>query len=82
MVYGLEKFKEYFADYTNQYVFIGGTACKQPGIVLKDNESGYPMLLDGAETTPTEDVGGIYGFYGFMTVYRDKRHPEHEAMKA
>ena len=27
MVYGLEKFKEYFADYTNQYVFIGGTAC-------------------------------------------------------
>ena len=27
MVYGLEKFKEYFGDHTNQYVFIGGTAC-------------------------------------------------------
>lgn len=27
MVYGLEKFKEFFGDYTNQYVFIGGTAC-------------------------------------------------------
>lgn len=27
MVYGLKKFKEYFEDYTNQYVFIGGTAC-------------------------------------------------------
>jgi len=27
MVYGLDKFKEYFGDYTNQYVFIGGTAC-------------------------------------------------------
>lgn len=27
MVYGLEKFKEYFKDYTSQYVFIGGTAC-------------------------------------------------------
>lgn len=27
MVHGLEKFKEYFRDYTNQYVFIGGTAC-------------------------------------------------------
>jgi hypothetical protein len=27
MVHGLEKFKEYFKDYTNQYVFIGGTAC-------------------------------------------------------
>jgi len=27
MVHGLEKFKEYFRDHTNQYVFIGGTAC-------------------------------------------------------
>lgn len=27
MVYGIEKFKEYFNDYTGQYVFIGGTAC-------------------------------------------------------
>ena len=27
MVHGLEKFKEYFTDHTNQYVFIGGTAC-------------------------------------------------------
>jgi len=27
MVHGLEKFKEYFGNHTNQYVFIGGTAC-------------------------------------------------------
>ncbi len=27
MVRGMSKFKEYFADYTGQYVFIGGTAC-------------------------------------------------------
>jgi hypothetical protein len=27
MVHGLEKFKEYFGHSTNQYVFIGGTAC-------------------------------------------------------
>jgi len=27
MVHGLEKFKEYFGDFTNQYVLIGGTAC-------------------------------------------------------
>ncbi len=27
MVYGIEKFKEYFSNYTGQYVFIGGTAC-------------------------------------------------------
>lgn len=27
MVYGIDKFKQYFGDYTGQYVFIGGTAC-------------------------------------------------------
>lgn len=27
MVHGLDKFLEYFKDHTNQYVFIGGTAC-------------------------------------------------------
>ena len=27
MVHGLEKFREYFGDCSNQYVFIGGTAC-------------------------------------------------------
>jgi hypothetical protein len=27
MVHGLEKFRAYFEDCTNQYVFIGGTAC-------------------------------------------------------
>ena len=28
MVHGLEKFKEYFGEYTEQYTFIGGTACE------------------------------------------------------
>jgi len=27
MVYGIERFKEYFCDYTEQYILIGGTAC-------------------------------------------------------
>lgn len=38
MVYGIEKFKEYFNDYTGQYVFIGGTACD----ILLD-EMGVPF---------------------------------------
>lgn len=38
MVYGLEKFKEYFGEYTNHYVFIGGTACE----ILMD-ELGAPF---------------------------------------
>jgi|GEM_PF-1147938 len=27
MVHGLEKFREYFGEHGNKYVFIGGTAC-------------------------------------------------------
>lgn len=38
MVHGLEKFKEYFGDHTNQYVFIGGTACD-----ILMNELGAPF---------------------------------------
>lgn len=38
MVYGLDKFKEYFKEHTNQYVFIGGTACD----ILMD-ELGVPF---------------------------------------
>ena len=40
MVHGLDKFKEYFEEYTNQYVFIGGTACD----ILMD-ELGAPFRV-------------------------------------
>lgn len=35
MVVGIEKFKEAFADYTDNYVIIGGTACD---VVLRDTD--------------------------------------------
>lgn len=38
MVPGLDKFKEYFKDFNDQYVFIGGTACD---IIM--NELGVPF---------------------------------------
>jgi predicted nucleotidyltransferase len=38
MVHGLEKFKEYFENHKNQYVFIGGTACD-----ILMNELGAPF---------------------------------------
>lgn len=49
MVYGLEKFKEYFGDYSNQYVFIGGTACD--------------ILMDelGASFRATKDLDMVLG---------------------
>jgi len=49
--------------------------------VVDDYYFGYPTLLDGAETAPPEDVGGIPGFYNFLEVYRDEKHPQHKEMK-
>jgi len=50
--------------------------------IVDDYYFGYPTLLDGAETAPPEDVGGIPGFYDFLEAYRDEKHPEHKEMKA
>lgn len=43
MVHGLEKFKEYFRNHTNQYVFIGGTACD---ILMSDLGSQFRATND------------------------------------
>jgi hypothetical protein len=50
--------------------------------IVEDYYFGFPALLDGAETAPPEDVGGIPGFYEFLRIYRDEKHPEHEETKA
>ncbi|WP_286162932.1 plasmid pRiA4b ORF-3 family protein [Bacillus sp. es.034] len=49
--------------------------------IVDDYYFGYPTLLDGEETSPPEDVGGLHGFYEFLKAYRDERHPEHQQMK-
>ncbi len=49
--------------------------------IVDDYYFGYPTLLDGAETAPPEDVGGMHGFYEFLEVYHDKDHPSHKEMK-
>ena len=50
--------------------------------IVDDYYFGYPTLLDGAETAPPEDVGGISGFYDFLEAYRNEKHPEHKEMTA
>jgi hypothetical protein len=37
MVKGLSKFKEFFKNYSNNYLLIGGTACER--------HPGHPLLL-------------------------------------
>ncbi|WKA51729.1 plasmid pRiA4b ORF-3 family protein [Planococcus liqunii] len=49
--------------------------------IVDDYYFGFPTLLDGAETSPPEDVGGIHAFYEFLQIYRDPQHPEHQEMK-
>lgn len=44
--------------------------------IVDDYYFGFPTLLDGAETAPPEDVGGLHGFYEFLKIYNDKNHPK------
>lgn len=74
----LEKYKEirYNYDFGDDWHF----AIKL-GQIVDDYYFGFPTLLDGEEIAPPEDVGGINGFYQFMAVYQDEKHPEHEDIK-
>lgn len=75
----LEKYKElvYHYDFGDGWEFI-----IKLEEVVEDYYFGFPTLLDGAETAPPEDVGGLPGFYEFLEAYRDEKHPEHQEMKA
>jgi hypothetical protein len=39
-----------------------------------------PMLLDGANACPPEDVGGAYGYLEFLEAIRNPDHEEHATM--
>ena len=74
----LEKFKEirYNYDFGDDWHFI--ITLEE---IVDDYYFGFPTLLDGAETAPPEDVGGIHGFYEFLEVYTDPKDLEHDRIK-
>ncbi|MFC6465240.1 plasmid pRiA4b ORF-3 family protein [Marinilactibacillus sp. GCM10026970] len=47
---------------------------------VEDYYFGYPTLLDGAETAPLEDVGGMTRFYEFLEGYHNPSHPNHHEL--
>ena len=46
--------------------------------ILPPEESKYPVCLAGERACPPEDVGGVWGYEGFLEAIRDHDHPEHE----
>ncbi|AXI09813.1 plasmid pRiA4b ORF-3 family protein [Oceanobacillus zhaokaii] len=49
---------------------------------VEDYKHGYPTLIDGAETAPPEDVGGLSGYEDFLEIYHNKNHPDYEEIRA
>lgn len=66
MVHGLEKFKEYFGNHTNQYVFIGGTACD---ILMDDLGAPFRATKDLDMVLIIEALDSSFGetFWKFVT---------------
>ncbi|WP_245643987.1 plasmid pRiA4b ORF-3 family protein [Paraburkholderia oxyphila] len=48
--------------------------------VLPADACPTPVYLGGANACPPEDVGGPYGYAGFLEAIADSAHPEHERM--
>jgi hypothetical protein len=38
----------------------------------------YPVCVKGRRACPPEDVGGIWGYDGFLEAIQDPNHPEHD----
>ena len=46
-----------------------------------DNKHGYPVCIAGLMACPPEDCGGIQGFYRYLEILKDKKHPEYKELK-
>lgn len=43
-----------------------------------DEKLTHPICLEGANSAPPEDSGGLWGYYGMLEAVTDPKHPEHE----
>ena len=48
--------------------------------LAKDKAVVYPVCLEGEMRCPPEDCGGIYSFYEYLAILKNKKHPEHKEM--
>ncbi len=42
-------------------------------------EQSYPLCTKGKRACPPEDVGGVWGYFGFLEAIQDPQHEEHES---
>lgn len=73
MVYGIEKFKEYFSDYTGNYVFIGGTACS---VLFEDMGADFRATKDLDIVLIMEELNVEFGkkFWEFIEEGKYEHH--------
>ena len=45
-----------------------------------DPQLKLPLCVAGANATPPDDCGGVYGYYDFVAAISDSTHPEHAEM--
>jgi hypothetical protein len=48
------------------------------GCVRTEQGKRYPLCLEGVRACPPEDVGGTWGYQGFLDAITDPHHEEHE----
>lgn len=50
-------------------------------ILSKEDGRVYPVCTDGQLACPTEDSGGIHGFYQNLEILKNPKHPEYKDLK-
>lgn len=48
---------------------------------IQDYEYKYPVLIEGEEDGPIEDIGGLAEYYGFKEILNNHSHPRHDEAK-
>ncbi|MCJ7757825.1 MAG: plasmid pRiA4b ORF-3 family protein [Gillisia sp.] len=45
-----------------------------------DPDKYFPVCIKGKRNCPPEDCGGLYGYYNFLEIISNKKHPEYRNM--
>ena len=62
-----------FGDSWDHIILVEKILPPEPGV-------DYPTCLKGKGACPPEDVGGIWGYYGFLEAIQDPENSEHDDM--